>query len=250
MKTSKVLGNILEKARKVGETKVGKDGKTRVWSKTPSGFDWRRVKGGKKTSSGKQVNMKDAKHNANPEVRAADKKEKDKKFYADKGTPDKKPKSYKEDIDKIEQQTDFDVLNHTEFEIDVINRFDSDDEVKTITIGNKTTKEIIDELNGVEKKSDAESSKIKWEKNKITHLGSLPIPEERQKTDYSVKIGNVTFRINDSNLRLKAYMKNKVTFIGNGQGYFKSIKDAGKFLSDNYEQISNVKTFNKLIRIN
>jgi len=30
--------------RQVGDTKVGKDGIVRVWSKTPSGFDWRRQK--------------------------------------------------------------------------------------------------------------------------------------------------------------------------------------------------------------
>lgn len=36
----------LEKARNVGETKVGKDGITRVWTQLPNGkFDWRRKSG-------------------------------------------------------------------------------------------------------------------------------------------------------------------------------------------------------------
>jgi len=43
---------MLEKARQVGETKQGNDGITRVWSKTPSGFDWRRVKGDKTSTGG------------------------------------------------------------------------------------------------------------------------------------------------------------------------------------------------------
>lgn len=39
------MNNNIEKARQVGETKVGKDGITRVWTQLPSGkFDWRKVK--------------------------------------------------------------------------------------------------------------------------------------------------------------------------------------------------------------
>jgi len=59
MKTSEQLKDIIEKARQVGDTKIGKDGKTRVWSKTPSGFDWRRVKGSsKETSTSKEPKKK------------------------------------------------------------------------------------------------------------------------------------------------------------------------------------------------
>jgi len=55
MKTSEHLKDILEKARKVGDTKVGKDGKQRVWTKTPSGYDWRRVKGSGDKSAGSKA---------------------------------------------------------------------------------------------------------------------------------------------------------------------------------------------------
>lgn len=56
MKTSEILKDIIEKARQLGDTKIGSDGKMRVWSKTPSGFDWRRVKGSGDKSAGSNVN--------------------------------------------------------------------------------------------------------------------------------------------------------------------------------------------------
>lgn len=44
-----------KKARlKVGDTKIGKDGIERIYSKTPSGFDWRRVKKTKKSNDTKK----------------------------------------------------------------------------------------------------------------------------------------------------------------------------------------------------
>jgi hypothetical protein len=50
---------LLEKARNVGETKVGKDGITRVWTKLPNGkFDWRRQP--KKESDSKFVETKES----------------------------------------------------------------------------------------------------------------------------------------------------------------------------------------------
>lgn len=52
---SKDLGDILKKSkasRQVGETKVGSDGITRVWTDLGGGkFDWRRVKNGSKTTA-------------------------------------------------------------------------------------------------------------------------------------------------------------------------------------------------------
>ena len=99
MKTSKVLGDIIEKARKVGTTKVGKDGITRIWSKTSSGFDWRRQKGSKKKATGKieyagGEMVKPDKPKVSPEIAEVNEKEKNDKFYADKGTLGKKPKNF------------------------------------------------------------------------------------------------------------------------------------------------------------
>lgn len=50
-----VISDDLEKARNVGETKVGKDGITRVWTQLPSGkFDWRRKAGNPKNEKDKK----------------------------------------------------------------------------------------------------------------------------------------------------------------------------------------------------
>ena len=52
-------------------------------------------------------------------------------------------------IEIIEAQTDFDVLNHSEFTIDVIDRFGSDGEVETLNIYGKGTEEIINLINQI-----------------------------------------------------------------------------------------------------
>lgn len=65
---------MLEKARQVGDTKVGKDGITRVWTKTPSGFDWRRSKGDNKSGgkgAAKPVDKKETKETKKKEEKPA-----------------------------------------------------------------------------------------------------------------------------------------------------------------------------------
>jgi len=49
-------------------------------------------------------------------------------------------------LSEIESKTDFDVLNYDRFNMDVINRFESDGAIETINIYNKSTQEIINQL--------------------------------------------------------------------------------------------------------
>lgn len=46
-------------------------------------------------------------------------------------------------VKKIEESTDYDVLNYSAVNVELINRFTSDDIIHTITIHNKTELEVI-----------------------------------------------------------------------------------------------------------
>lgn len=49
-------------------------------------------------------------------------------------------------IKTIEEKTVFDVLNHDNFSIDVINRYESDGKVSTVEIYGRTKEEVINYL--------------------------------------------------------------------------------------------------------
>ena len=52
-------------------------------------------------------------------------------------------------IEEIENNTDFDILNWSEFSMDVINRYGDDDETETLNVYGKSTKEIIEMINKI-----------------------------------------------------------------------------------------------------
>jgi hypothetical protein len=52
-------------------------------------------------------------------------------------------------VGMIESNTDYDILNWDDYTMDVINRHDSDDEVKTVEVYGKNCMEIINVLNSL-----------------------------------------------------------------------------------------------------
>jgi len=117
---------------------------------------------------------------------------------------------------------------------------------------NKNIKEIVDNYGKVDKSvTAAKAPKFNWRENEVTSIGAMPLPKKDQYTEYSARLGNISLSINSMNLRLKAFIGNKMTFLGgeNSQGYFDSIDEAGKWVAEHSEELKAVKTMGKLIYI-
>jgi len=92
-------------------------------------------------------------------------------------------------------------------------------------------------------------TKINWRVTEVTSIGGCLLPKDLCYTEHSVTLGKVILRINSKNLRLSAWVGNRVTFLGGDDGYFHSIVGAQNWVSERAEKITACKSMEKLIYI-
>lgn len=82
------------------------------------------------------------------------------------------------------------------------------------------------------------------------NAASLPAKEEKKaNTDIYQTVGKIKLSMDKNNLRLRAMIDGKLTYIGgkNNDGYFKDTASAQAFIDSNKETLAGIKSMNKLI---